>query len=98
MKLIKLAVLLAIVSVFLSGCLYSHVTTPLDYDMNKTTLGQKAGKASAYSLLWLVAWGDQGAAAASRNGGITTLTHMDLEVVNIMFGLYTRSTTIVYGD
>jgi hypothetical protein len=51
-----------------------------------------------YSVLWLFAWGDAGAAAASKNGGITTLTHMDREVYSILFGIYSRHTTIVYGD
>jgi hypothetical protein len=39
-----------------------------------------------------------GIAAAARNGAITTVTHMDQEVVNIFFGIYTKTSTIVYGD
>ena len=98
MKLIKLMLVFLAAGLLLSGCLYSHVTTPFDTDVNKTSLGQKSGKASSYSVLWLVAWGDAGAAAASKNGGITTLNHMELEVLNIAFGLYTKSSIIVYGD
>ncbi len=49
-------------------------------------------------MLWLFAWGDAGAAAAAKNGGITTMTHMDRELYGILFGIYTRTTTIVYGD
>ena len=98
MKLIKLMLVFLAVGLLLSGCLYSHVTTPFDTDVNKTSLGQKSGKASTHSVLWLVSWGNAGAAAASKNGGITTLNHIDLEVLNIMFGLYTRSSIIVYGE
>lgn len=98
MKLIKMTAVIFAVSLLLSGCLYSHVTTPFDTDVNKTSLGQKSGKASTYSVLWLVSWGDAGVAAATKNGGITTVNHMDLEVFNIMFGLYTKSSIIVYGD
>jgi len=98
MKLVKLIVVVLAASIFLSGCIYSHVTTPYGTDLNKTTLGEKTGKASTYSVMWLFSWGDAGVAAASRNAGIKTLNHMDREVVNIIFGLYTRSTIIVYGD
>ena len=90
---------IAVLTVFtLSGCLYTHVTVPLSTELNKTDLGHKQGESSTYSILWLFAWGDGGAAAAARNGGITVLTHMDRELYAIMFGIYTRTTTIVYGD
>jgi len=89
----------AIAAAFLlAGCLYSHVTAPLSTDMNKTSLGKKEGRASAHSVLWLVSWGDAGTAAAAKNGGLTTINHMDVEIRNILFGLYTKETTIVYGD
>jgi hypothetical protein len=82
----------------LSGCFYAHVVTPLDTDVNKTVLGAKTGKAESQSVLWLVAWGDAGTAAAAKNGGITTVNHMDRETLFVLFGIYTSTTTIVYGD
>lgn len=82
----------------LAGCLYSNVVAPLSTDLNKTTLGKKVGRASNHSVLWLVSWGDAGVAAAAKNGGLTTVNHMDVEIRNILFGLYTKETTIVYGD
>jgi TRL (tRNA-associated locus)-like protein len=82
----------------LTGCLYSHVKTPLDTDINKTILGHKVGTASAYSVLWLFAWGDMSVAAAARDGGITSLRHMDGESFQILFGLYSKQSIIVYGD
>jgi hypothetical protein len=84
--------------IVLTGCLYLDVKTPLDTDLNQTVLGSKQGKASSYSVLWLVAWGDAGTAAAAKNGDITTVNHMDSELYSILFGLYTRVTTVVYGD
>jgi len=89
----------ALVSVvLLSGCFYAHVLTPLDTDVNKTVLGQKVGKASSQSVLWAAAWGDAGTAAAAKNGGITTVNHMDREFFSVFFGIYSETTTIVYGD
>jgi hypothetical protein len=89
----------ALAAVFLlGGCVYTHVVTPFDTDLNKTVLGQKQGKASMESVLWLIAWGDAGTASAAKQGGITTVNHMDREFLNVIFGLYTKTTTIVYGD
>jgi len=90
--------ILALIGMFmLPGCLYSHVTLPYSTDLNKTDLGHKKGEASTYSVLWLVAWGNAGSAAAAQSGGITTLNHMDQELLVVLFGLYMRHTTIVYG-
>lgn len=71
---------------------------PLDTDVNNTELGAKTGKSSAQSVMWLVAWGDAGTEAAARNGGITTIRHMDVERYFLLFGLYAKTTTVVYGD
>ena len=98
MKESKLLVVALVVMFLLSGCLYAHVVTPYDTDLNKTVLGPKKGEATMQSVIWLFAWGDAGTAAAAKNGGITTLNQMDRETLNILFGIYTRTTTIVYGD
>jgi len=85
-------------ALLLSSCLYMNVKVPYDTDLNKTVLGQKTGKASAQSVLWLVAWGDAGTAAAAKEGNIATVNHMDREVFSVLFGLYSKTTTVVYGD
>lgn len=98
MKATRLLFVVLTTAVLLSGCIYAHVLSPLDMNVDKTMLGQKMGKASSYSVLGLVAWGDASAAAAAKSGGVTTVNHMDHEFLNIFFGFYTESTTIVYGD
>jgi hypothetical protein len=98
MKKIAFAVVVILCLSMLSGCLYTHVLTPYDTDLNKTVLGQKQGKATMESVLWLIAWGDAGTAAAAKQGGITTVNHMDRETLIVLFGIYSKSTTIVYGD
>ena len=85
-------------SCLLSGCLYSDVAIPLDTNLDETRLGQKVGRAQVQSLLWLFAWGDSGMQAAAKEGGITTLRHADQESLVVLFGLYFRQTTVVYGD
>jgi hypothetical protein len=98
MKIIALLMIFMIAVLTLAGCIYTHVTVPLSTELNKTELGQKQGKSSTYSVIWLFAWGDAGAATAAKKGEITIMTHMDRELLSILFGIYTRTTTIVYGD
>ncbi len=92
------ALIVAAGLMMLSGCAYVNVKSPLDVDLNRTTLGARTGVAEARSILWLVAWGDASYAAAAANGGITTMRHADQEVFNVLFGLYTRWRVVVYGD
>ena len=82
----------------LGGCLYANVKTPLDQDLNQTELGSKIGRSNAYSILGLVSWGDAGTRAAAMDGDLKVINHMDVEYYIILLGLYTRRTTIVYGD
>jgi hypothetical protein len=98
MKTYQIPFLLVILAVMCTGCLYSNVRTPFDTDLDRTTLGDKQGEASMHSVLWLVAWGDAGTAAAAKEGGLTTVNHMDMEIFSILFGLYTKQKTIVYGE
>lgn len=83
---------------FTSGCVFTNVKVPLDIDLDKTQLGAKTGESSSQSVLGLVAWGDSGTQAAAQDGGISTLLHADQKIFSIFFGLYTRQTTVVYGD
>ena len=92
------SVLVLALALLLPGCVYGNFGHPLDTDLHETTLGSKVGRSQMQSVLWLVAWGDSGVAAAARNGGITTLRHMDQQTLYFLWGLYYRNTTIVYGD
>ena len=82
----------------LTGCLYTQVKIPLDTDVSGTKLGEKEGRATIKSIFWLYAWGDASTAAAARDGLITTINHLDREQKVILFGLYSETTTIAYGD
>lgn len=95
-KSITLPVLLAAM-ILTCGC-YLHITSPLDIDVDNTSLGSKTGKASFQSVLWMVAWGDAGSAAAAKNGDISIINHMDRERFTFLWGAYYKETTIVYGD
>lgn len=94
MKALRLALLCLPLA---SGC-FVNIKIPLDTDLDRTELGAKVGESSAQSVLWLFFWGDSGTQAAAQQGGITTITHADRQIFTILFGIYARETTIVYGD
>ncbi len=96
-SLLRLAAVLAL-PLLLSGCLYTRVITPLDTNVDQTTLGDKVGRSSQHAALWMVGWGNAGTQAAAEDGGMTVIHHADQEILNILFGLYIRQTTILYGE
>lgn len=96
-RIVLLMVIVALAGV-LNGCLYANVKTPLDIDADNTKMGTKVGTATIQSVLWLVAWGDASTEAAAKNGNISVINHMDHEAFSVFFGLYSKSTTIVYGE
>ncbi len=81
-----------------SGCAYMKVQRPHDKNYDNTELGTKEGRSSLQSIFWFVAWGDAGSRAAAEQGGITVIKHADVEYYMLLGGLYTRVTTVVYGD
>jgi len=84
--------------IIIQGCVYADVQMPLDTDMNQTRLGSKSGRATSYSVLWLVAWGDSSTAKAAEKGAISVVNHLDQEVELALFGAFVKNTTIAYGD
>jgi len=94
---IRLVVLL-LLPLLISGCIYTNIQRPLGTEFNQTELGSKIGQSRSYSLLWLVAWGDAGTKAAAENGHLTVIRHADIKVFSLVFGMYAEVTTVVYGD
>ena len=88
----------SVVFFLVNGCAYLNVQVPLDKNFNKTELGTKIGVSEAKSILWLFSWGDAGTKAAAENGGIKVIKYADKGYLTICFGLYSRITTVVYGD
>ncbi len=94
----KVLVCIILLMLAAPGCLYTNIQRPLDVDFTNTDLGNREGRSSNISALWLVAWGDGGTKAAADDGGIQVIKHADREFFVILFGLYARVTTVVYGD
>lgn len=98
MRQLSRLLLLPLVVALLSGCVYSSVVQPLDRDVQETRIGSKTGRSTLHIVGWLVAWGDAGVEAAAADGDITVINHLDVERRLVLFGLYSRLTTIAYGD
>jgi len=92
-----LACLLGLALLALPGCVYAHIKSPLDEDLDQTILGPKVGRSSNHQVLGMVAWGDASTQAAAKNGGIHILRHADEEWMSVLWFVYARQTTIVYG-
>jgi hypothetical protein len=100
-------------AVALSGCgiLYTNVRVPRAYrtavpsDVHATPEDPVvAGRACAYSVLYLVAWGDSGYAAAARDalksqpaGYLLYDVKTDVQASGVLLGLYARSCTHLTG-
>ncbi|MEW5733367.1 MAG: TRL domain-containing protein [Thermodesulfobacteriota bacterium] len=98
MKKASRILVLLLAAALVAGCAVSDIKTPLDLNLDRTELGSKTGVATAYSVLWLFAWGNAGYAEAAKNGGITVMRHADQETFAILGGLFTRWRVVVYGD
>lgn len=78
----------------LSGSVFTDVKAPIN--ANKAA-GSKKGEACASSILGLIATGDAGIDTAKRNGGISEISSVDYESLNVLM-LYARFCTIVRGN
>ena len=105
----KKFICLSCVVLFLTGCaalplspgiaapgyLFADTRGPLAMGSNLSY--SKVGKATSKSILGWVSLGDSSIEAASRNGGIKKIHHVDYQIKNIL-SAYCTYTTIVYGD
>jgi hypothetical protein len=81
-----------------TALLYTGFEAPLDLDFEEQTeLGSKKGEASTTNILGLISFGDASSATAAREGNLQTIRHADYRFTSVL-GLFSRFTTIVYGD
>lgn len=57
----------------------------------------KQGESSATSVLFLVEVGDAGVDTAARNGGISKISHIDVNEKTVLF-FFRKLTVTVYGE
>lgn len=100
-KLIALtALVLALAMLAGCGIVYTGIKTPMPKLSSPVgeTMGERVGKSTCTSFVWVVLVGDCSIKTAMDNGKITKMHHVDTEINRILGGLYGTMTTVVYGD
>ena len=74
----------------------ADTVTPGAYAIDNSVKPVKTGTAISKGII-LFTSGDNSIKAAMENGGIKKIHHVDFDVLNV-FNLYSRVTTVVYGE
>jgi len=93
-----------------AGCLYTNIHGPRAYrsatpaDVKAASSDERvSGTACSRTLLFLVAWGDAGYAAAvadalaANRDAVLYDVQSDVKVTSVLFGMYSRVCTVVTG-
>jgi len=80
----------------LFGGIVDENRAPASFNIDNSVKPAKCGKATSKGVV-LYTSGDSSIKAAMDNGGITKVHHIDYEVFSI-FNLFSKATTIVYGE
>ncbi len=103
MRRLGTAIALALALSLLAGCgglIYTGVKTPMTQISTplSDTPGNKVGKSSCKSYVWVVTLGDCSIQTAMKDGGISKVHHVDTEITSVLAGIYGNLTIVVYGD
>jgi len=82
-----------------NGIVFSNVKAPITTEFGEgTSVPAKQGTASAHGILGLLAFGDASVKAATDEGGLTSVRYVDYDYLSVLFGVYSKFTTIAHGD
>ncbi len=84
-----------------SGLIYTHVTTPLDVNLNNTpvfTGRRQTGKGDTKKIRYYVdiEWDSNAIGDIMKKSGLTEVHYADLEILSVL-GYWTRTYVIAYG-
>ncbi len=105
-KAIALLVAVSVMAVLVGGCAmvnrapvtgFIYTDLKAGEGVTSNAVCSKVGKASCRSILGWVALGDASISAATKNGGITKIHHVDMEAKSIL-GIIADYTVVVYGE
>jgi hypothetical protein len=84
----------------LGGLVYTHTTTPLDVNFNRTPVVQREADDS-FNRLWFyyfwVDWGDGAIGKIAKEHGMKKVHYADLETLRIL-GIFTQYSVHIYGE
>lgn len=79
------------------GLFYANVSAPIDTNADNTPVSARSGESGTTSILGLFAFGDASVTTAARNGGLSTVNHVDYEYFHVLY-VYQTFTVRAYGD
>jgi hypothetical protein len=99
LRLLALLVLANATLGCVSGAIYSHVTVPLDVNLDQTPVHQDYGRDSWNTFQYYVRvdWGSAGIGDIAREYGFTRVHYADVETLSVL-GLWTQRWARVYGE
>jgi hypothetical protein len=83
----------------MSGLIYTHVTVPLDVNLDRTPVSTKEARDSANTLQYYlrIDWGSDGIGDVARRHGFTRIDYADLETLSVL-GVWKQQWAHVYGQ
>jgi hypothetical protein len=83
----------------MSGAIYSHVTVPLDVNLDRTPVyGEHARESwNTFQYYVRVDWGSAGIGDIAKEHGFDRVHYADLETLSVL-GLWTQRWARVYGE
>ena len=80
------------------GWMFARVEGPISTNFDGgASVTMKSGEATVENILGLIAIGDASLQGAAKNGGVSNIRYADYKFENIL-GVYSKFTTVVYGD
>jgi hypothetical protein len=81
------------------GLIYTGTQSPSMAATETEAVGtSKKGQSECMSVLGIAAWGDCSVEGAMHQGGVKKIHNVDHKTYLVLFGVYTKVTTIVYGE
>jgi hypothetical protein len=84
----------------LSGAIYTHVTVPLDVNLDRTPVHDDYARDEAWNTLQYyvrIDWGSDGIGDIAKEHGFTRVHYADLETLSVL-GIWTQRWARVYGE
>ena len=98
MKKFLRILIISIAALSFSGCIYTGIVHPVPMEIDNEVAATKSGTACSTMILGLIFTGDAGVDAAKKNGGITKVHNVDMEMTHILGYLYGKHCFIVHGE
>jgi len=85
----------------LSGVIYSHVTVPLDVDLDRTPVHAESERdfnaLNSFQYYIRVDWGSDGIGDIAKKNGFTRIDYADLETLTVLW-VWSQQWARVYGE